>query len=321
MLINNVVIQGIFVAVMGLVLSACGGGGGGGGDESTPACCFDNGAYKQLFNDSALSTSSLDVYEITYGTGNTALKLLFESNADAILLHAIRGNFEVSGIKITQLLFDDPLVILDNSNNVYDPTKASASLTYSGVPITTDVDINYTKSEAAQTYSGFGDGLLPTIAITLDTRVQYDRMILGNDVDIDETLHTELLLVKGIGIVSHIGNYVGLSFDAQIQALDDLPEPIWFDRNAGNPIQISGNTFVTSAGNISSDDYEIANMDEINALGWISVQEDTSSNTFNVTVQNDPNLPASGDLPVSVEVVFEHTTSNERMSGNVTLVD
>ncbi|MBA55669.1 MAG: hypothetical protein CMK89_14535 [Pseudomonadales bacterium] len=63
--------------------------------------------------------------------------------------------------------------------------------------------------------------------------------------------------------------------------------------------------------------YKVANQAELDALGWLTVEEDTASNTFNVTMQNHSDLP---DTLTSVEVVFEHLSTGERMSSNVTLL-
>jgi len=329
-----------------LLLTACGGGGGGGGDDTGRG---GSGApsYTQLFNtymplavdtsinyedgtsglvayDDDLSSSSEDIYSITYGELDDALTLLFKSTASSIELHGIRGNFEASGARITQLLFDEPLVIYDGSNSTYAPTQARASLTYNFIGFRTDVDISYTKTELNTVFSdSFGDGDLPVVQTNLATRIQYDEVVpfVDERITFDITLLTELMLAKGIGIVSHAGKYANQIVDAQIASLTDLPQPIWFDENLGTPIAISNTTFtIPGQGAIRSENYKIANQSAVNALGWITVQEDTSSNTFNVTLQPHDNLPDSGDLPVSVEVVFESLSDGERLSTNVTLV-
>jgi len=329
-----------------LFLTACGGGGGGGGDD-TGRGGSGSPSYTQQFNtymplavdtsinyedgtsgvvayDEDLSSSSEDIYSITYGELDDALTLLFKSTASSIELHGIRGNFEVSGARITQLLFDEPLVIYDGSNSTYAPTQARASLTYNFVGFRTDVDISYTKTETDTVFSdSFGDGDLPVVQTNLATRIQYDEFVrlVNQQVTIDITLNTELMLAKGIGIVSHVGNYAGQNVNAQIGSLTNLPQPIWFDYNLGSPVALSDTTFtIPGQGAIRSENYKIANQSAINALGWITVEEDTSSSTFNVTLQPHDNLPDDSDLPISVEVVFESLSDGERLSSNVTLV-
>lgn len=327
-----------------LLLTACGGGGGGGDDTGGGS---GSPSYTQQFNtympltvdtsinyedgtsgvvayDDDLSSSSKDIYSITYGELDDALTLLFKSTPNSIELHGIRGNFEVSGARITQLLFDEPLVIYDGSNSTYAPTQARASLTYNFIGFRTDVDISYTKTELNTVFSdSFGDGDLPVVQTNLATRIQYDEVVplINERITFDITLNTELMLAKGIGIVSHVGNYAGQNVDAQIASLTSLPQPTWFDYNFGTPAAISDTTFTISGqGAIRSENYKIANQSAINALGWITVEEDTSSNTFNVTLQQHDNLPDGGDLPVSVEVVFESLSDGERLSANVTLI-
>ncbi|MBA56684.1 MAG: hypothetical protein CMK89_19700 [Pseudomonadales bacterium] len=227
-----------------LILSACGGGGGG-SDGGTNGGNNGGGgtiSYSQQFNaympltedtsinyedgtsgvvayDDAESNSSQDVYSITYGSGADALIMLVESTPDAIKLHGIRGNFDVSFVTITQLLFQTPLVISDNSNDSYAPTVATAKVKYGIATINVTVDVSYTKTETDTTFTTYGDGNLPVIQSLLNTNIHYEGTILSNDIYIDEDLQTTLKLAKGIGIVSHEGSYAGLTFDAQINSL------------------------------------------------------------------------------------------------------
>ncbi|MEE2730297.1 MAG: hypothetical protein VYA55_05710 [Pseudomonadota bacterium] len=324
------------------MLTACGGGGGGSDGDSRGGYSSSD-RYVQAFNpympftedtsinyedgtsgvvayDEELSTNSRDVYSVTYGEGDDALTLLFESTPDAIKLHGIRGSFEVSIVTITQLLFQTPLVISDNSNASYAPTIATAKVKYGILTLNVNVDISYTKAESNSTFTTYGDGDLPVIQSVLTTNIDFDGNVAGNAIVIDETLETTLKLAKGIGIVSHEGNYVGLEFDAQISSLTDLPEPIWFEYNAGEPVNVTTDTtfqITSQLGPVNSLVYKVANLEQLNALGWLSIEEDTASNTFNVVMQNHEDLP---DTLTSVEVVFESLSSGARMSGNVTLL-
>ena len=334
------------VIVSALMLTACGGGGGSdGGDPGNGGGNGGGGtiSYSQTFNpympltedtsinyedgtsgvvayDDAESNSSQDVYSITYGSGDDALTMLIESTPDEIKLHGIRGNFDVSIVTITQLLFQTPLVISDNSNDSYAPTVATAKVKYGIATINVTVDVSYTKTESDTTFTTYGDGNLPVIQSVLNTNIHYEGTILGNDIYIDEDLQTTLKLAKGIGIVSHEGNYSGLIFDAQITSLTGLPEPIWFAYNAGEPINVTTDTTFQISSQMSpvnSQVYKVANQSELDALGWFIIEEDTASDTFNVSMQNHADLP---DTLTSVEVVFEHLSTGERMSGNVTLL-
>ncbi|RLT95113.1 hypothetical protein [Ketobacter sp.] len=326
-----------------LMLTACGGGGGGGGGGGDDGSSGGGNSYSQQFNpympftedtainyadgtsglvayDAALSTNSRDVYSVTYGEDDGALTLLFESTPNAIKLHGIRGNFDVSIVTITQLLFQTPLVISDDSNASYAPTIATAKVKYGIATINVNVDVSYTKAESDAIFTAYGDGNLPVIQSVLNTTIDFDGSVAGNAIVIHETLQTTLQLAKGIGIVSHEGDYAGLEFDAQISSLTDLPEPIWFEYNAGEPINVTPDTtfqITSQMSPVNAQVYKVANLNELNALGWFTLEEDSASNTFNVSLQNDPELP---DTLTSVEVVFEHRSSGERMSGNVTLL-
>lgn len=332
-------------------LIACGGGGGGGGSDDGNR---DGGGgtvgYSQSFNtympltedtsinyqdgtsgvveyNSDLSSSSEDIYDITYGEGDEALTLSFKSTPVNIELHAISGDFEASGARISKLVFLDPVIIYDGTNNSYPATQATASLTYNGIPLTATVDISFAKLEFDDVFSDtFGDGDLPVKLVSLQTRIQYYREItfpITAVIDIDQTLSTSLRLVKGIGIVQHVGNYGGLNLNAIISSLTSLPQPIWFEHNMLDPIPVSADTTFrinSQAAPVNSTVYQVANMEEINDLGWVTVAEDTSSNTFNVTMQYDDALPDTSELPISIEVVFERISDKTRMSGNVTLL-
>lgn len=337
----------ILLVLSALFLAACGGGGGGGGggdDSDDGSRGGSNTGYAQQFNpympltegtaisyadgtsgqvayDETQSNSQHDVYSVTYGSGDDALVMLFESTPTAIKLHGIRGNFEVSPVTISQLLFDTPLVIWDGTNNSYAPTQATAKVKYGILPqFNVKIDVSYTKAESDTVYTTYGDGDLPVAQTLLNTQIDYEGSIAGIDIIIHETLATTLKLAKGIGIVSHEANYLSLEFDAQISSLINLPEPIWFEYNAGEPINVTTDTtfqITSQMGPVNSQVYKVANLEQLNALGWLSLEEDTASNTFNVMMQNHEDLP---DTLTSVEVVFENLTSGERMSGNVTLL-
>jgi len=340
----------VLLIVPALFLVACGGGGGGGGsDDGNRGGSGATIGYSQSFNtympltedtsinyqdgtsgvvayNTGLSSSNEDIYDITYGEDDEALTLSFKSTPSNIELHAISGDFEASDARISKLVFHDPVIIYDGSNDTYAPTQATASLTYSGIPLMATVDVSFAKLEFNDVFSDtFGDGDLPVKLISLETRIQYDRYFLPIDtqVTIDQTLYTTLRLAKGIGIVQHIGNYAGMNLNAIISSLTSLPQPIWFEHNMLNPIPVSADTtfrIPSQVAPVNSTVYQLVNQEEINELGWVTVAEDTSSDTFNVTMQYDESLPDVSELPASIEVVFERISDKRRLSGNITLL-
>ncbi|RLT99936.1 MAG: hypothetical protein D9N11_13740 [Ketobacter sp.] len=343
----------IFWILSSLLLVACGGGGSGGGEDGTGGGGEAPG-YTQTFNtylpllagssidysdsSAGLVTATIskdadtsqskkkDIYRIVFDFSGTPLSLLVESNPNAINLHGIDGPFivnvpELGGdTEVDNIRLNQPIVIYDGDDTIAIKSitgTAHVSSPFATGPVT--ISLDYSKAETASQYleNGlFGDGDLPSIISSLNLVVKkISAGFISKSVNLPIT--TELSLSPGLGIVKHEGNYLSLTVESDISDLEQLPYPIWFFRNAGSPIAVAGQTFMTSEGNVDSTQYAIANLDEINELGWITVEEDTASNTFNVTMQNHADLP---DTLTSVEVVFENRSTGERMSGNVTLL-
>jgi len=290
---------------------------------------YDDGTSGVVAKGDIISSNrGVDIFRITYGTAPDHLVLLIESSPDAIRLHGIEGNFQTSGVTIEKIIFDKaaPLLIRDGSNTLHTASTTAKVTASSGVfsgELT--IPVNYTKLETPTTYASpvtvsYGYDL-PAVRIDLNATIVYKNSTFG--IDINENFQTALTLVEGIGIVAQHGTYGSKIVDTHISSQTNLPDPIWFEYNAGEPIKVTDNTtFVTQPYNtlVNSTVYRVANGGEINALGWITIQEDSASNSFNVTMQNHANLPAVGDLPTSVEIVFEKLSDGTRMSGNITLL-
>lgn len=344
--------RNVLAMVMCSTLIACGGGGGGSGGNDSPkesgnaadAYAAEFNEYLPLtdegsitYNDTSngllssvqnlsteFSTSSFDVYNILFtpvGNSNINVGFNFSSTPDAIQLHAITGPIDLSILYLHSLTLEAPITIYNGSDDmsVTDQETTATAL------ISLDSDADGTKiKDIAVTYSitttpvnyYFGFKQLPVIAVEITTHIVRNNILVI--IDIDEEFSTTLYFAKGIGILRHDGFYGGLSFASELYSINNLPLPIWFDYNAtSETISLnsdSSSTFSTlTTGPISSDNYSISNMEEINALGWVSVQESGSTYTIDVT-----DIPTDETLPYSLEVVFEDS-SGTRMSGNVTI--
>ncbi|MEE2730298.1 MAG: hypothetical protein VYA55_05715 [Pseudomonadota bacterium] len=276
--------------------------------------------------DSALSQQAgMDVFEVTLDSANQTFSFFLSSDEERILLYGLDGPIMVDNnglaFELDELRFDSPLVLERSGHNLNSGhTLASASLAYNGVQShLTDIDIQYQTISVDNLYQG-AYGTLPVRAALFRADVTAVVQVLGQSIEIEETLSNTLLFTKGIGIVRHTGTYVSEehTYNSELTALNNLPRTIWFDYNNGRPRLASGasNVFqIAGQGNISSNDYALANLERINQLGWIQLQN--SNGRYSVTLPGGASLPQHS---TSVEVVFEHRVTARRLSANVTLL-
>lgn len=275
--------------------------------------------------DSDLSTSTrTDVYEVTLDSSDKTFSFFFGSDANRIRIYGIDGPITVTsgGVEysLDELRFTTPLTLQSTgSNRNSGDTTASAVIRSGSLSANlNNIAISYQTTNLDTLYYG-SYGTLPVRAALFRASVVANVNVFGQSVSIDETLNNTLLFAKGIGIVRHAGTYVSEEhlYNSELASLNNLPRTIWYNYNNGNPRLASGssNTFqINGQGNISSNDYRLANMDEINALRWISVQEGSGRYTVSL---NGSGLPSTS---TSVEVVFEHKVTARRLSANVTLL-
>ena len=329
----------------GTLMAACGG-------DNTPTPQPDP-PYEQLFNtylplavgaslsyqdsnvgsiesmhilDSALSQNAgADVYEVTFDSASNTFSFFMASDANRIRVFGIDGPIAVEsgGVQysLDNLRFASPLIMQSNSSNQNSGNTTATAVIRSGSLSANlnNIAISYQTTNLDTTYYG-SYGTLPVRAALFRASVNASINVFGQNVAIDETLTNTLLFAKGIGIVRHAGTYVSVDdqYNSELTSLNNLPRTIWYNYNNGNPRLASGssNVFqINGQGTISSNDYRLANMDQINALRWITVQE--GSGRYTVSLNSNSSLPTTNS---SVEVVFEHKVTERRLSANVTLL-
>ncbi|OUS24059.1 hypothetical protein A9Q99_26310 [Gammaproteobacteria bacterium 45_16_T64] len=334
------------ISTLALLAPACGGGGGGGGEggndagSGSDAFVRTQNEYMPLsagtsieYDDTSVSAVTLDTGDFNgqgvYAIASGELTLYVSSTEGTISLHGIDGDFEVAGATITKLRFtgsstslpiyssessEGETVDVDNGGTI----DAVASVSLGGLGFNPVIDIEvtsiYNDISLALDY-----GNLPAREVALSFVIDdtilpgtaFEQAILYNFTD-------TLSLTQGIGIAKRSFASNDLNINHEIESLTGLPRTIWFNNDTGSPSIAPGSdaTFSIDLSTISSNTYKIANQAEINALGWITVQENESSETFNVELHTHDDLPTT---LTSVEVIFENIATGARLSGNVTV--
>ena len=279
----------------------------------------------QIYDDALSSSSGEDIYQVTFDSSEKSLSFYFASTPDSILVYGIDGPINVSGNGLTyqldELRFNQPLTLKSPfTNNPTGSTIASATIQIGNSSALLDnINIQYQTLNLDTQYEG-GYGTLPVTAAFFNASVETDVNVLGQNISIDETITNTLLFTKGIGIVRHTGTYVSEAhtYNSEITTLNNLPNTIWYNRNNGNPSLASGssNTFqMAGLGTIHPNDYALVNLEDINDLGWISLQQ--NNNNYRVSMDNNGSLPTE---TTAVEVVFEHKVTERRVSASVILL-
>lgn len=345
-------VRAILIASLALFTSACGGGGGGGSEAapgasadtegSTSPYVFNRTQFEYLpltdgtsiqYNDDTTATVTLDTNDFAgkgvYAVQNGSTTLYFSSTETKMAFHGADGSIEKNGITITKLRFYDTIGNLSSipmlysstpagSDAVFTETTTIAKATSSNILIGTvdvlslDVTSIFTNTEENLSY-----GSLPTRQLTFSIQGMVQPPALLGQPPFSVTFTDTLYLTSGIGIVKHQSTDYGI--DNEISSLVGLPTTIWFNNENNTPVidSESDSTFtIAGIGAISSSTYRIANIDDLNEIPWLTIQEDTASNTFNVEMNAHADLPST---LTSVEVIFENKETEERLSGNVTI--
>ena len=277
-----------------------------------------------ILNEELSQQTGNDIYEVTMDSGDRTFSFFFSSDANRIRLYGIDGPIAITSgniaFELDELRFDNPITLQSSTSASGGTTLASAVISAGGSSSTlNNINVTYQTVNVDSVYNG-QYGTLPVRAALLNAAVTANVSILGATYNIDETLSNSLLFAKGIGIVRHSGTYVSTdyTYNSELTGLNNLPRSVWFNYNNGNPQLASGSSSIfqiNGQGTISSNDYRLANLDNINALGWIRVQEGSGRYTVS--------MPGGGSLPTSttsVEAVFEHRVTGRRVSANVTLL-
>ncbi len=347
-------VRAILIASLALLTSACGGGGGGSGatvvqsdtDSGTgEPYVFTRTQFEYLpftggtsiqYDDDTESSVTLDTNDFAgkgvYAIENDGTTLYFSTTETKIAFHGADGSIEKNGITITKLRFRDSTGNLSSIPMLYSntpegtnaiftelTTKKAEATTNNFLIGTVDVQSLEVTSifENTEPEPKLDYGLLPTRKLTFTIQGIVQLPAILDQPPFSVTFTDTLYLTSGIGIVKHESTDYGIN--NEIVSLTGLPTTIWFNNAADTPIidSESDPTFsIAGIGAISSTTYRVANIDALNEIPWLSIQEDTASNTFNVGMTPHEDLPAT---LTSVEVIFENKETEERLSGNVTI--
>ena len=277
-----------------------------------------------ILNDGLSQQFDTEIYEVTMDSTENTFSFFFSSDANRIRLYGIDGPIATSSgnlqFELDELRFNTPITLHSTSSSSSGVTSATAVLR-AGTSTSTlnNINVTFQTVNVDSVYSG-QYGSLPVRAALLNATVTGSVNVLGSSISIDETLNNSLLFAQGLGIIRHSGTYVSndYTYNSELTGLNNLPRTVWFNYNNGNPQLASGSSSIfqiNGQGIISSNDYRLANLNQINALGWIQVQE--GSGRYSVTMPGGGSLP---DNSTSIEVVFEHRVTERRISANVTLL-
>ena len=156
---------------------------------------------------------------------------------------------------------------------------------------------------------------------TKEIRININVTGTESGVDFSVILSDTLNLTPGIGIISRDIDYTndreGSSapqFTHRISAVSELPHPITFVKSGASPTpsipeDTSDETydqdaifnFSSDGINISSDQYNITNMADINTAGWVNITKDDINKNYIAEILVNENTPVSS---TSVLVMF-----------------
>ena len=265
----------------------------------------------------------LPAYALQLSGTLSQMTLYLNSAPDQINLLGIDGPFlfTVNGVQYEAdyLRFADAIQLTGAAQTP--TTTASALITHSGGIDISDqfsFQVSYTLTNNNSTVALAGLGNVPTLHAVMTANIAIYSAEVETELPLAvQSVQSTFDFTPGLGIVTHRGSYLNQVFDSRLQSLQGLPEPIWFAYNAGNPIATSSDTtFNTNAGNLSTNDYEIANLDELDALDWFLVNEDSASRTFNVALQYSESLP---NTLTAIPVLFRNKHTGRLLSTSVIL--
>ena len=295
---------------------------------------FTDGTSIQ-YNDGSTASVTLDTNEFigksVYAVVNNDTTLYLSSTATKIALHGVDGSIVISanGLSTTikKLRFYDrnsdeiisiPLLYsttTENNEASIIPTEAIAKATTSNLGTLNINSLSISSKFTNEELNILTYGMLPSRKLTFSIQGMA-QLPFGLDPEPASFTDT-IYLTSGIGIVIH--QSIDANIDNEISSLTGLPTTTWFNNAAGTPTidSESDPTFsIPGIGAISSTTYRVANIDALNEIPWLTIQEDTASNTFNVDMTAHEDLPST---LTSIEVIFENKETEERLSGNVTI--
>lgn len=315
--------------------------------EST-TITYDDGQSITVTKDDSLSDETTTVYAVNYGD----MIQYFSSTPEQISLHGVDGTFNIpdfapaTNISFNTIRFSPPIVIWKKEQAKFDDHieaagTATAKLTANifGLPIARDINATILESStslwtADQTLlSALGQFQSNKIVLTINLAITIPEL----SSDTFPFLLTDTInLVPGVGIVSRGVDYTSGNaedsapkFTHTISAVNELPYPITFEKSGASPTpSIPQNTASTTydqdaifnfsnGADISSDQYDITNLADINTAGWINITKDDTNKNYMVEILANENTPVSS---TSVLVMFEHKTSGKELPANINLI-
>ena len=274
-----------------------------------------------IYDASESQAQNLNIYEMSFVYGSNTIGLVLSSTSSGVTWLGIEGPVEITSdstsITLNSLYFDEPIVLIGDTGNATTGTSLSSSNEFWEAA---SLEIDYTTGSSTTVFDADneGYGILPAHTVNIVSEIEVS---LSGSVVTTLNLATTLSFVEGIGVVEHVGNYIGTAVSSKLSSLSNLPLTIWFDYDGINdPILTNGSDaiFQTDSGNILTDTYSLYNKEELDALDWIDVVANTSTDSYEVK------LTVTDDLPTeltSVQVIFEDKQFGRRISGNVTIFE
>ncbi|MBL4705571.1 MAG: hypothetical protein JKY54_13690 [Flavobacteriales bacterium] len=309
---------------------------------------YDDGKNITATKDTTLSDETTTVYAVNYGN----MTQFFSSTPEQILLHGVNGTFTIpdiapaTNISFNTIRFSPPILIWKKEQAKFDDQikaegTATAKLAASvfGFPVAYDVNATILESSTSQWVA---DQTLPSAIGQFQSKKIVLAINLG--ITIPELssevfpflLKDTLNLTPGLGIVSRDVDYTNgygddsaPKFTHTISAVSQLPHPITFVKSGASPTpsvpqNTINNTYdqdaifnLSNGADISSEQYDITNMEDINTAGWINITKDDTNKNYMVEILVNENTPVSS---TSLLVMFEHKTSGEELPANINLI-
>lgn len=292
------------------------------------------------------SNSTATIFCVNYDS----MTQYISSSPEEVLLYGIDGTFNIDDISteaglITDISFKNvrfspPIPIwkkgqLITEDQILEEGVVTASLsakvpvfgTVSDSPIYATVESSSTSFWFIEQYLSSPIGEFKSKGILLEIDITGNV----NGFDFATGLTDRLYLVPGLGIVLRKANYAAddVTIDHAIAGIANLPHPITFKTSDANPtptipadtVEITydedGIFNVSGGAIISSEEYDIKNIDELNATGWISLIKDDISNHFSITMLTNNSTPVSS---TSLSVLFENKATKKIIPANINLI-
>ena len=283
----------------------------------------DPGGLETLVTyDISLSNSKgYSVYRLALQNSSLNLDLYFRSTTNNIQLIGIDGPVTLDDVSVDNLRFATPVNLIGNtsSRTINATADLAGSLSADDAALTINYSLSNNTDESFT--SDDNNWVFPTLRAELDMEITLTA-IGGDPMQLDMTFD----FTKGLGIVSHsavTNDAADAAYEIRFYDLDKLPNIIVFNQDGTEAL---GTSMVFSLADpdtasdtpITSTDYVIVNQNELDDLGWLTVDVGSiTADAFDIQINDDPELPS--DL-TSVQVLFKKRNSEERLSANVTLL-